>query len=69
MELLILHCSKALDADGPQESGMLAFEIVLDSVPEPRGKSGKARGAADLPITSLASRWMRPDAEVRIERL
>ncbi|MGX1692147.1 phenylalanine--tRNA ligase subunit beta [Brevundimonas naejangsanensis] len=40
---------KALDADGPQESGMLAFEIVLDSVPEPRGKSGKARGAADLP--------------------
>lgn len=36
---------KALDADGP----MLAFEIVLDSVPEPRGKSGKARGAADLP--------------------
>ncbi|MEN5145795.1 phenylalanine--tRNA ligase subunit beta [Brevundimonas diminuta] len=36
---------KALDADGP----MLAFEIVLDSVPEPRGKGGKARGAADLP--------------------
>ena len=36
---------KALDADGP----MLAFEIVLDSVPEPRGKAGKARGAADLP--------------------
>ncbi|GAA0774223.1 phenylalanine--tRNA ligase subunit beta [Brevundimonas olei] len=36
---------KALDADGP----MLAFEVVLDSVPEPRGKSGKARGAADLP--------------------
>jgi phenylalanyl-tRNA synthetase beta chain len=35
---------KALDADGP----MLAFEIVLDNVPEPRGKSGKARGAADL---------------------
>lgn len=35
---------KALDADGP----MLAFEIVLDSVPEPRGKSGKARGSADL---------------------
>lgn len=28
-----------------------------------------ARGAADLPITSLALRWMRPDAEVRIERL
>lgn len=36
---------KALDADGP----MLAFEIVLDSVPEPRGKAGKARAAADLP--------------------
>lgn len=35
---------KALDADGP----MLAFEIVLDSVPEPRGKSGKGRGSADL---------------------
>ncbi|MFT4913589.1 MAG: phenylalanyl-tRNA synthetase beta chain [Brevundimonas sp.] len=35
---------KALDADGP----MLAFEIVLDSVPEPRGKGGKARGPASL---------------------
>lgn len=35
---------KALDADGP----VLAFEIVLDNVPEPRGKSGKARGTADL---------------------
>ncbi|WP_284877258.1 phenylalanine--tRNA ligase subunit beta [Brevundimonas sp. MEB006b] len=35
---------KALDADGP----MLGFEIVLDNVPEPRGKSGKARGTADL---------------------
>ncbi|SDQ51250.1 phenylalanine--tRNA ligase subunit beta [Brevundimonas sp. 374] len=35
---------KSLDADGP----MLAFEIVLDNVPEPRGKSGKARGTADL---------------------
>ena len=35
---------KALDADGP----MLAFEIVLDNVPEPRGKAGKARGSADL---------------------
>ncbi len=34
---------KALDADGP----MLAFEIVLDNVPEPRGKA-KARGPADL---------------------
>ena len=36
---------KALDADGP----MLAFEIVLDAVPEPRGKAGKTRGAAQLP--------------------
>ena len=36
---------KALDADGP----MLAFEIVLDSVPEPKAKSTKARGNADLP--------------------
>jgi phenylalanyl-tRNA synthetase beta chain len=27
---------------------MLGFEIVLDAVPEPRGKSGKARGSADL---------------------
>ena len=35
---------KALDADGP----MLAFEIVLDAVPEPRGKATKARGAATL---------------------
>ena len=35
---------KALDADGP----MLAFEIVLDAVPEPRGKGGKARGPASL---------------------
>lgn len=35
---------KALDADGP----MLAFEIVLESVPEPRGKGGKARGPASL---------------------
>ena len=35
---------KRLDADGP----MVAFEIVLDAVPEPRGKSGKARGSADL---------------------
>lgn len=40
---------KALDADGP----MLGFEIVLDSVPEPRGQKGKsgatkARGPADL---------------------
>ncbi|MDI6626019.1 MAG: phenylalanine--tRNA ligase subunit beta, partial [Brevundimonas sp.] len=35
---------KALDADGP----MLAFEIVIDAVPEPRGKATKARGAASL---------------------
>lgn len=34
---------KALDADGP----MLAFEIVLDSVPEPKAKS-KTRGSASL---------------------
>ena len=43
---------KALDADGP----MLAFEIILDSVPEPRGKGGKARGAADLPNLMPLSR-------------
>ncbi len=38
---------KALDADGP----MLAFEIVLDAVPEPKARAGatKARGTADLP--------------------
>ena len=35
---------KALDADAP----MLAFEIVLDSVPEPRGAKSKTRGKADL---------------------
>ncbi|GAA0203717.1 phenylalanyl-tRNA synthetase beta chain [Brevundimonas nasdae] len=35
---------KALDADGP----MLAFEIVLDNVPEPRGQKAKGRGPADL---------------------
>lgn len=35
---------KALDADAP----MLAFEIVLDAVPEPRGKGSKARPAANL---------------------
>lgn len=34
---------KALDADGP----MLAFEIVLDSVPEPKARS-KTRGSASL---------------------
>ncbi|HYC97163.1 phenylalanine--tRNA ligase subunit beta [Brevundimonas sp.] len=36
---------KALDADAP----MLAFEIVLDAVPESRGKATKARGPAVLP--------------------
>ncbi|WP_332641564.1 phenylalanine--tRNA ligase subunit beta [Brevundimonas sp.] len=35
---------KALDADGP----MLAFEIVLDAVPEPRGAKSKARGPANI---------------------
>ncbi len=35
---------KALDADTP----MLAFEIVLDALPEPRGAKSKARGAASL---------------------
>ncbi|TAJ63926.1 phenylalanine--tRNA ligase subunit beta [Brevundimonas sp.] len=35
---------KALDADAP----MLAFEIVLDAVPEPRGARSKARGPARL---------------------
>ncbi|HWQ85116.1 phenylalanine--tRNA ligase subunit beta [Brevundimonas sp.] len=35
---------KALDADGP----MLAFEIVLDAVPEPRGAKSKTRGPANL---------------------
>ena len=35
---------KALDAEAP----MLAFEIVLDAVPEPRGARSKTRGKADL---------------------
>ena len=39
---------KVLDADGPQEASMLAFEIVLDAVPEPRGAKSKARGPANL---------------------
>ncbi|MNH51687.1 Phenylalanine--tRNA ligase beta subunit [compost metagenome] len=43
---------KALDADGL----MLAFEVILDAVPEPRGKGGKARGAADLPNLMPLSR-------------
>ncbi len=42
---------KALDADGPQDASMLAFEIVLDAAPEPKARTGatKARGPADLP--------------------
>jgi phenylalanyl-tRNA synthetase beta chain len=43
---------KALDADGP----MLAFEIVLDAVPEPKAKPTKARGNADLPNLMPLSR-------------
>ena len=39
---------KALDADGPQDASMLAFEIVLDAVPEPRGARAKTRGPAQL---------------------
>lgn len=39
---------KALDADGPQDASMLAFEIVLDAVPEPRGTKAKTRGPALL---------------------
>ena len=35
---------QALDASGP----MVAFEIILDAVPEPRSKGGKARPAAGL---------------------
>ncbi|RZJ74381.1 MAG: phenylalanine--tRNA ligase subunit beta, partial [Brevundimonas sp.] len=35
---------QALDASGP----MFAFEIILDAVPEPRSKGGKARPAAGL---------------------
>ena len=35
---------KALDAEAP----MLAFEIVLDAVPEPRGAKSKTRGPAQL---------------------
>ncbi len=51
VEFGALHPSvlKTLDADGP----MLAFEIILDNVPEPKGQKsgnggGKARGAANL---------------------
>ena len=45
-ELGALHprVLKALNADAP----MLAFEIVLDAVPEPRGAKSKARGPARL---------------------
>ncbi|KAK0341545.1 hypothetical protein LTR94_025943, partial [Friedmanniomyces endolithicus] len=35
---------KSLGADAP----MLGFELVLDSVPAPRGKGTKSRGAAEL---------------------
>jgi phenylalanyl-tRNA synthetase beta chain len=43
---------KALDAEAP----MLAFEIILDAVPEPRGKGSKARPSADLPNLMPLSR-------------
>ncbi|RZJ03498.1 MAG: phenylalanine--tRNA ligase subunit beta [Brevundimonas sp.] len=43
---------KALDAEAP----MLAFEIVLDAVPEPRGQKSKARGPADLPALQPLTR-------------
>lgn len=43
---------KALDADGP----MLAFEIVLDAVPEPRGARAKTRGPANLTALMPLSR-------------
>lgn len=54
VEFGALHPSilKTLDADGP----MLAFEIILDNVPEPKGKGGKARGAANLPNLMPLSR-------------
>jgi phenylalanyl-tRNA synthetase beta chain len=42
---------KALDADGP----MLAFEIVLESVPEPKARA-KTRGAADLSVLQPLTR-------------
>ncbi len=35
---------KGLDAEAP----LLAFEIVLDAVPEPRARTGKSRGSAAL---------------------
>jgi len=43
---------KALDADAP----MLAFEIVLDAVPEPRGARAKTRGPANLTALMPLSR-------------
>ena len=42
---------KALDADGP----MLAFEIVLESVPEPKAKA-KTRGSANLSVLQPLTR-------------
>jgi phenylalanyl-tRNA synthetase beta chain len=43
---------KTLDAEGP----MLAFEIVLDAVPEPRGARAKTRGPANLTALMPLSR-------------
>ena len=43
---------KTLDADAP----MLAFEIVLDAVPEPRGARAKTRGPANLTALMPLSR-------------
>lgn len=43
---------KALDADAP----MLAFEIILDAVPEPRGARAKTRGPANLTALMPLSR-------------
>jgi phenylalanyl-tRNA synthetase beta chain len=42
---------KALDADGP----LLAFEVILDALPEPKVKA-KTRGNADLPTLMPLSR-------------
>ena len=42
---------KALDADGP----LLAFELILDALPEPKIKA-KTRGNADLPTLMPLSR-------------
>lgn len=43
---------KALGASGP----MLAFELVLENTPEPKKKSGKSRGKADLPSLQPVTR-------------